>query len=309
MVDIKEIKHIRATPFTLMSSAIHGILALILAIIVVLAFGIVAAFIPALSMVAGVIALVGVAIIILWPLTAFFINILYAFVFAGLYNLLVPRVGGIKLGLKGNELRSLPVVSFALIMACISTIFAFILGLYLAGGFGPLFALISTLIPVVANTIATATNTTGEPVATGAIVGTAGLVLSLIFIIVVPIIVFISSFIGNALFAIFYNVVIPKVGGARLDFAPVSGNVHELTAVSPLPTALALSVVFTIFSLLQSLLDLFSYSMAGNAAGGVLNLIANVIGTFIMAYILVALISIVYNVLQPKVGGIKLELE
>jgi len=35
MVDIKEIKHIRAAPFTLMTSSIHAILAFIAAILVI----------------------------------------------------------------------------------------------------------------------------------------------------------------------------------------------------------------------------------------------------------------------------------
>ncbi|MGZ4857691.1 MAG: hypothetical protein ACXVZU_04970, partial [Methanobacteriaceae archaeon] len=129
MVDVKEIKHIRATPFTLMNASIEAILAFIAAIIFVIAFGLVAAFIPQLSALGGILALIGVAVIILAPLTAFFINIMFGFVLALLYNLVAPRVGGVKLGLEGSDVKSIPVVPLALIMACISAIIAFIVGL------------------------------------------------------------------------------------------------------------------------------------------------------------------------------------
>jgi hypothetical protein len=92
MVDIKEIKHIRAAPFTLMSSSIHAILAFIAAILIVLFFGSIAAFIPGASSFAAFITVLGLAIIILYPLTAFFWNILLAFVTA-LYKPHKPKVG------------------------------------------------------------------------------------------------------------------------------------------------------------------------------------------------------------------------
>ena len=47
MVDVKEIKSIELVPFTLMTSSISAILALIYAIILLLTFGILAAVIPA----------------------------------------------------------------------------------------------------------------------------------------------------------------------------------------------------------------------------------------------------------------------
>ena len=43
MVDVKEIKHIRAAPFTLMTSVIHAILAFIVAILLLLGLGVLAA--------------------------------------------------------------------------------------------------------------------------------------------------------------------------------------------------------------------------------------------------------------------------
>jgi hypothetical protein len=309
MVDVKEIKHIRAAPFTLMSASIHAILAFIAAIIFVIIFEFVAPFIPQLGVISGAFALIGVSVIILAPLTAFFINIMIAFVQALLYNYFAPLVGGIKLGLEGSEVKSIPVVSLALIMACIAAIIAFIVGLYLALVFTPIFSIISTATPVIAQAIANFTNTTNMTIPTGALVGTAGWIFALVSIIVLPILAFIFVFIGSALFAIFYNVIVPRVGAAKLDFAPVLGNVFELINIPAVPAALAMGVVFAIFGLINGLMNLISDSMAGNAAGGIVSLIMSIIVYFFMYFIIVALIAIFYNVLQPRIGGVKLELE
>jgi len=309
MVDVKEIKHVRAAPFTLMNASIEAILAFIAAIIFVIAFGLVAAFIPQLNALGGVLALIGVAVIILAPLTAFFINLMFGFFLALLYNLLAPRVGGIKLGLETNNLKEIPVVPLSLITACISAIIAFIVGLYLALAFTPIFSIISTATPVIAQAVANATNATNMTLPTGSAVAAAGWIFALVSIILVPIMVFIFTFIGSALFAIFYNVLAPRVGDAKLDFAPVSGNIFELINIPAVPAALIMGVVFAVFGLIRGIISLITLSMAGNAAGGVVALITNIIVYFVMYFIIVALIAIFYNMLQPRIGGVKLDLE
>ena len=309
MVDVKEIKHIRAAPFTLMNASIEAIFAFIAAIIFVIAFGLVAAFIPQLNTLGGILALIGIAVIILAPLTSFFLNIMISFFLALLYNLLAPRVGGIKLGLEASDVKSIPMVPLSLIMACISAIIAFIVGLYLALAFTPIFSIISTATPVIANAVANATNATNMTLPTGAAIGAAGWIFALFSIIVIPIMVFILSFIGFALFAIFYNVLAPRIGAAKLDFASVSGNVFELTNIPVIPAALIMGVVFAVFGLIRGLINLITLSMAGNAVGGVVSLITSIIGYFVMYFIIVLLIAIFYNMLQPRIGGIKLELE
>jgi hypothetical protein len=309
MVDVKEIKHIRAAPFTLMNASIRAILAFIAAIIFVIAFGLVSAFIPQLSALGGILALIGVSVIILAPLTSFFINIMFGFVLALLYNHIALLVGGVKLGLEGSDVKSIPVVPLALITAWITAIIAFIVGLYLALAFTPIFSIISTATPVIAQAVANATNATNMTIPTGAAIGTAGWIFALVSIIVLPILAFIFAFIGSALFAIFYNVIVPRVGAAKLDFAPVSGNVFELTNIPAVPAALAIGVVFAIFGLINGLFNLISYSMAGNAVGGIVNIITSIIAYFIMYFIIVALVAIFYNFLQPRIGGVKLELE
>jgi len=294
MVDVKEIKHIRAAPFTLMTSVIHAILAFIVAILLLLGLGVLAA-IPQLSAISGVLLTLGVALVILIPLTSFFYNIVGAFVMALLYNVLVPKVGGIKLGMEGEEVKSIPVVSYALIMACISAILTFILGLYVGLAGAPVLTLVSAIIPQVTD-------------ATGALMAMFGGIWAVFWIILMPILVFIFSFIGMALYALFYNVLIPKIGGMKLIFAE-AGTDFELTNIPAVPAALALAVVQAVFGLLQGLLNLIQYGMLGDVVAGVVALIVQIISSFIITFIFIVLAAIIYNLLQPKIGGVKLQLE
>ena len=184
MVDVKEIKSIELVPFTLMTSSIGAILALIYAIILLITLGVLAAFIPTAGL---IFASLGISMIVLYPIGTFLVYITISFVTALIYNMLVPRLGGIKLGLEGDEVKSVPVVSFALIMAGVAAVWAFIIGLVLAALIVPLTTLVSTIIPLVSSIAANATNLTPATLPTGSIVGTGGVVIAVLLIIALPI--------------------------------------------------------------------------------------------------------------------------
>ena len=305
MVDVKEIKSVELVPFTLMTSSISAILALIYAIILLITFGAIAAFIPMAGL---VFASLGISMIILFPLGTFLIYITISFVTALIYNMLVPRLGGVKLGLEGNEIKQLPVVSFALILAAVGAVWAFIIGLFVALLLVPMTTLISTLIPLVAGAAANATNVTNATLPTGAAVGTGGVVAALILIIGLPIMVFIFGFIGHALAAIFYNFIIPKVGGVRLELAP-AGTAHEITSIPVVAASLAIASVALIFGIIYGILQLITLASMGDAVGGIVALIMYIISYFVGTFIMVAIITIIYNFLATRIGGVQLGLE
>ncbi len=222
--------------------------------------------------------------------------------------MLVPRLRGIKLGLEGEEVKSVPVVSFALIMAGVTAVWAFIIGLVLAALIVPLTTLVSTVIPIISSIAANATNITPTTLPTGSTVGTGGVVIAVLLIIALPILVFVFSFIGHALAAIFYNYIIPRVGGVKLLFAP-AGTVNEITSIPVVAASLALASVAVIFGLIYGIIGLINGIAAGNAAMGVSSLIGNIIGSFVGTFIMVAIITILYNYLAPRIGGIQLGLE
>ncbi len=294
MLDVKEIKSVELTPFTKMSALIYGILGFIAAVVLLIALTIVqaAGVIPQLGQF-NIVTGVGIPLIILIPIGAFFSTLAVSFFSVMLYNALVPRLGGIKLELEGNEVVKIPVISYALILSAIGAIWAFIAGLVLAAVISPLFSLISTL-PEAANITANLTNATGSAMPTGAGFGAIGVIMSLALIIGLPIMVFVFGFIWSALFAIFYNYIVTRVAKINLEFAAISGNLHELKHIPVLPTALAVALAYAILGVIS-----------GIASGNYGEFISN----FVMYFIETALIALLYNYLAPKIGSIKLNLE
>ena len=283
MIDVKEIKSVKLTPFTKMSATIYGVLGFIAALVMLIALTIMqaAGVMPQLGQF-NVVTGLGIPIIILFPIGAFFSTIVISFFSALLYNALVPRLGGIKLELENNGVEKIPVISFALILAAIGAIWAFIVGLVLAAVISPLFSLISTL-PEAANITANFTNATGAAIPSGAGFGAIGTIITVLLIIALPIMVFVFGFIWNALFAIFYNYIVTRVAKINLEFAAISGNLH-----------LAVALVYAILGVIS-----------GIASGNYGEFISN----FVIYFIETALIAILYNYLAPKIGSIKLNLE
>jgi hypothetical protein len=294
MVDVKEIKSVKLTPFTKMSASIYGILGLIAAVVLFIVLAIVQAT-GAITQLGhfNVVTGLGVPLIILLPIGAFFSTIMVSFFSVLLYNTLVPRIGGIKLGLEGNDVENIPVVSFALILAAIGAIWAFIVGLVLAAVISPLFSLIGTL-PQAANLTANFTNVTGATLPSGVNFGAVGVIVTLLLIIGLPILVFVFGFIWNALFAIFYNYLVTRVAKIKLEFGSISGTLQELTHIPVLQTALAVALVYAILGIIFGILSK-NY--------------AEFFTNFVQYFIQTALIAILYNYLAPKIGSIKLNLE
>lgn len=302
------IKSVELTPFTLISSTVQAVLALIFAIIFLILSGIIGAFIPDLG---AVIALLGVAALIIYPISTFFINLAVNFFSAFLYNGLVHRLGGVQIELEGSDLTEIPVVPFALILSVIGAIWAFILGLVLAAASAPLIALFSSGAPVISEiltNITTAANATAATIPTASQIGAFGGITAVVLIIGLPIAAFIFGFIGNALFAIFYNYIATRVSKLKLEFEVAEG-LQQLVRIPVVPAALSIAIVFTIFGVIQGILDLISLSVQGDPVNGVITLIVQIIAYFVLHFIVVAIAAWAYNFLVPKIGGIKLELD
>lgn len=301
MVDVKEIKSVKLTTFTKMSASIYGILGFIAAIFMLIvlsiiqATGVTAQFAPQLAHFNWITGL-GIPLLVLLPIAAFFITMAVSFFSVLAYNVLVPRLGGIKLEMDGKEIVKIPEISFAIILAAIQAIWAFIAGLVLAAAFSPMFSFISTLpeaASIKANITANITNTSGAALPAGAF-GALGVIVPLVLIIALPILAFVLGFIWNALFAIFYNYLVSRVSKIQLEFAAISGTLHELKHIPVIPTALAVALTF-------ALLGIISGIFSGN--------FGQFISNFVLYFIETALIALLYNYLAPKIGTIKLNMQ
>ncbi|MTK64752.1 MAG: hypothetical protein F8N15_09590, partial [Methanobacterium sp.] len=288
------IKSVELTPFTKMSASIYGILGFIAAVVILVAMTIVqvtgvASQIGSFNVVTGI----GIPLIILLPILGFFTTIAVSFFSVILYNALVPRLGGIKLDLNGTEIVKIPEVSFALILAAISAIWAFIAGLVLAAVASPIISIIGST-PDATGIAANFTNITGSAIPSGTNFGAIGIILSVALIVGLPILAFVFTFIGNALFAIFYNYIVTRVAKINIEFATIRDTLHEIKHIPVIPTALAVALVYLLLGIISGILS-HNYT--------------EFISNFIIYFIETALIAILYNYLAPKIGTVKLDLE
>ncbi|MGZ7135189.1 MAG: hypothetical protein ACXVHY_04880 [Methanobacterium sp.] len=294
MVDLKEIKTIKIVPFTLMTSSISAIWGFIFAILFLLFAGVALAMVSAIPSTAGLgnvnissiatgFIAISIALIIIAPVYAFISNITAAFLTTLIYNLLVPRFNGIQLKIEDlRHVREIPVVPFALITAAVAAVIAFIFALIYGPYTGALLSINSAL---------------------------TGFLTAIGIIILTPIAAFIGVFIVMALSAIFYNVLAPKIGGIKLNFANVQDTLFSLDSIEIVPFALITAAVAAVWGLILGILYLIIFIIAGSALAAIIGLIATPIVVFIISFIVYAITVFLYNLLAPRIGGIKLNLE
>lgn len=107
-----------------------------------------------------------------------------------------------------KKIKSIPVFDFSVIIAVISAILSFIMGIiYFIAGYAALYNLSTFIISLNNNTTAVVNSVASSITAMGA----------LYLIIIWPIMTFILTFIGAAIVALLYNFLAPKVGAIKLE--------------------------------------------------------------------------------------------
>ena len=311
MINTKEIRSIKLASFTKITASIYGVLGFIAALVMLAALIIIQAtgVIPQLAPQLGqfnFITGLGIPLLVILPIGAFFITIIVSLFSAMLYNALVPKLGGIKLELDGEDVVKIPVIAFSLILSTIGAIWAFIIGLLTSALVAPLLSVINTssiaantpfittsTYSITTNITTNLTNTTGTNIPDGTF-GTAGIILAFLLVIGLPILVFVFVFISNALFALFYNYIVTRVAKIKLEFANITESLHELKHIPVIPTALAVALVYALLGIISGILD-------GNYG--------EFISNFVLYFIETALFAILYNYLAPKIGSIKINMK
>ncbi|MBP2045641.1 DUF3566 domain-containing protein [Methanobacterium aggregans] len=107
-----------------------------------------------------------------------------------------------------KKIKSIPVFDFSVIIALISAILTFIMGIiYFIAGYAALYNLSTFIISLNNNTTAVVNSVAGSISAMGA----------LYLIIIWPIMTFILTFVGAAIVALLYNYLAPMVGAIKLE--------------------------------------------------------------------------------------------
>jgi hypothetical protein len=133
--------------------------------------------------------------------------------------------------------------------------------------------------------------------------------LDVLLIIGLPIFAFVIGFVGQLIFALFYNHIAIRISRIALKFTKITGNLNELKSISAFPTALAVAIIFAITGFINGLYLLIGYIMEGNAINGIRYPIKDALGNFLEYLLLIALIVLIYNFMAPRIGGIKLSLK
>lgn len=315
MSDMKELKSIKIVPYTLMSSSLSAVWGFVFAIILLIFAGAFSAALPSeFSSFSGFLLGLGVAGLVVFPVGSFLLSVTQNFLYALIYNLLVPKLGGIQFELADmTEVTKVRAIPFALIIAAVTAVFQFLIQLVLV----PLQYLSIGFITSLAKTIATTTNST-IPAASMGSLGGFGALGAILNIILTPIMTFIMVFIGAVILIWLYNFLRPKLGGIKLDLSEKAHGFLAIDGVNPIALALItgaiaavigiiLGILFLIF--IVSIAALAGTSVGGAVLGGIIALIVYAILGFIIVFVAYALTAVFYNFLAPRIGGFEIKLE
>jgi hypothetical protein len=298
-----------------MASSTAAILVFIYSVIILIISRVLTAFVPQLGTFSEIINGMGVASVVILPITAYFLIMAVSFFSGMLYNRIASRLCGIKLGLDNNEITQIPVKPFTLLIASIEAIWTLVIGLFLAAAIIPFTDIIIRIINFTASAIERSIDISGTTLLINTVLGTNGITLALILIIGLPLVAFVYGIVSNGLFAIFYNYIATKIIKMQLDIEVISGTLHEIKSLPVVAAAAPLSgAVFAAFGVIMGLITLLSLAVTGNpSVGNIINdltiIVLNGLSYFLGYFLIFALIAVIYNFLAPKIGGIKLELE
>lgn len=121
-----------------------------------------------------------------------------------------------------------------------------------------------------------------------------------------PIIIFVSGFLGGALFAWLYNLLERHIGGIRWDYGNNVLKSLDVYSVAKIDTFLAMIFAF-IFGVVVAVIAGFAGGLIGAIVGVVLVIVLVIVGA-ISGFVSGAIVSFLYNVFAGWVGGYRFEI-
>ena len=103
-----------------------------------------------------------------------------------------------------KTILKIPVMPFALMLACIGAVIGLIVGIFYAAVFGVIFSSILNNLP--------STGTGAFPR------GVFGLIFGVAAIIIMPLLAFVGGLIQGIIVAVVYNFLAPRIGGIKVQF-------------------------------------------------------------------------------------------
>lgn len=280
MSSVKELKSIDLSSYTIISTAIAVLFSIISSIIVVIAIG-------AMSPAAMGMSVYLISTIIVGTLMYTTYN---TFCQGFLYNLLAKKLNTIHIAFEDDkEIIKVSTTPTAIIIAMIMTIQVILL--YLVSVF---------IFPLLLNTMIQTLMYSGQELLAYSLYQFLILLSQPITVAMIIFGTFIISFVFVLLGCYIYNILASTGRGAIVELSK-QDNMTSIESVDILKLAIVFAVVAGILNLILALISLIS-------GGEIITAIGNIIGGFIGAFIVGALLAAFYNFLAPKLGKLKLEL-
>lgn len=276
MSDVKILKSIDITSYTIMGTGIGVLFSILASIILLVAIGILNA--QSIGIVAYIIPTLIVGTIMC--------SIYNRFAEGYLYNWLTKRMNPITFELKdGKEITKISTVPTALIASIITTILVILLC-----------AVSIFIVPIILSSIVQTLMFSGQTVMAFALYQVAAVIMqpSVIAMIIV------GSFIITLIATYIYNLLGSKGKGIVLDLSKDS-EMTSLNSINPLSLVIVLTVISLVFNIILAIISLVSGGDAYQALG-------NIVGRLINGVIGGGLLAIFYNFLATKLGKLKIEL-
>ena len=277
MSDVKILKSIDITSYTIMGTGIGVLFSVLFSIILLIAMGILNA--QSIGVVAYIIPTIIVGTIMC--------SIYNRFAEGYLYNWLTKRMNPITFEL--NDEKEITKISTALIASIITTILVILLC-----------AITIFIAPIIISAIVQTLMFSGQTVMAFALYQVAAMIMQPSFIAMSIIGSFIITFVFTLIATYIYNLLGSKGKGIILDLSK-DGDMTSLNSIDPVSLIIVLTVISLIFNIILAIITLISggnaYQALGNIVGGLIN---GVIGG--------GLLAIFYNFLATKLGKLKIEL-
>lgn len=277
MSDVKILKSIDITSYTIMGTGIGVLFSVLASIILLVAIGILNA--QSIGIVAYIIPTLIVGTIMC--------SIYNRFAEGYLYNWLTKRMNPITFELKdGKEITKISTVPTALIASIITTILVILLC-----------AVSIFIVPIILSSIVQTLMFSGQTVMAFALYQVAAVIMQPSVIAMIIVGSFIITFVFTLIATYIYNF---GSKGIVLDLSKDS-EMTSLNSINPLSLVIVLTVISLVFNIILAIISLVSggdaYQALGNIVGGLIN---GVIGG--------GLLAIFYNFLATKLGKLKIEL-
>lgn len=280
MSDVKELKSIELSSFTIMMSGIAVLFSIISAILTAVGIG---ALIPNASSI--IIYLIPTIIV-----GTFMYTIYNSFCQGLLYNLLAKKLKTIAVIIKDKkEIVKISTTETAMMAGIILTI-QFIL-LYLVSVF---------LLPLILTSIIQTLTLTGQNAVAYSIYQALMILSQPTTIAMLIFGTFIITFVFVLLGTYIYNILGNNGRGIVLNLKNENGYT-AIESVDSLKLAIAFAIISGVLSLITGIISLMS-------GANFTTLISNVLGGFVGGFIEFYLMGLFYNILAPKIGKIKIEL-